>query len=71
MKLSSKEREQGGPPGLRAIGGAFGEGMGSEESGEAREVSVKLGFKGNSGGERRRLRNGKVFEEWGEGGPVS
>ena len=61
VKLLSEEGEQGGPPGLRAIRGAFGRGMGSKERGEAREVSVKPGFKGKPGGERRRLRNGKVF----------
>ena len=62
VKFFSEEGEQEGPPGLRAIKGAFGGGMGSKESGEAREVSVKPGFKGEPGGERRRLRNGKGFE---------
>ena len=36
MEFFSEEGEQGGPPGLRAIGGAFGGGVGGKESGEAR-----------------------------------
>ena len=70
MEFFSKEGKQGGPPGLRAGGRAFGGGVGGKESGEAREVSVKPGFKGKPGGERRRLREGEVFEKWDEGGPV-
>ena len=70
VEFLSEEGEQGGPPGLRAIGRAFGGGMGSGKSGVAREVSVEPGFKGKPGGQRRRSGNGKVFEKWGEGGPV-
>ena len=33
-------------------------------------MSVEPGFKGKPGGERRRLRNGEVFENWDESGPV-
>ena len=62
VKLFSEEGERGRPPGLRAVGGAFGGGVGGKESGEAREVSVKPGLKGKPGGERRRLSNGKVSE---------
>ena len=57
----SEERKQGGPRGLRAVGRAFGGGVGGEGSGEAREVSVEPGFKGKSGGEKRGLRNGEVL----------
>ena len=34
-KLLSEEGEQGRPPGLRAVRGAFGGGMGGEKGGEA------------------------------------
>ena len=70
VELFSKEGEQGGPPGLRTIGRAFGGGVGGKESGEAREVSVEPGFKEEPGRARRRFRNGGVFEKWDEGGPV-
>ena len=33
-------------------------------------MSVEPGFKGKSGGERRRWRNGEVLEKRDEGGPV-
>ena len=62
VELLSEEGKQLGPPGLRAVGRAFGRGVGGEESGEAREVSVEPGFKGKSGEERRRRRNGEVLE---------
>ena len=62
VEFLSEEGEQGGPPGLRAVGRAFGGGVGGEESGEAREVLVKPGFKGKSGGEGRRLRKEEVLE---------
>ena len=44
--------------------------MGSKEGSEARKVSVKPGFKGKPGGERRALGTSKVFEKLGEGGAV-
>ena len=62
VEFHSDEGKQGGPPGLRAVGRACGGGMGGEESGEAREVSVEPGFKRKSGRERRRRRNGEVLE---------
>ena len=62
VEFFSEEGEQGGPSGLRAVGGAFGGGVGGKESSEAREVSVKPGFKGKPCRERGKLRNGKVFE---------
>ena len=62
VEFFSEEGEQGGPPWLQAIGGAFGEAVGGKVSGEAREVLVKPGFKRSPGGESRRLRNGKVFD---------
>ena len=34
VEFFPEEGEQGGPPGLRAIGGVFGGGVGGEESGE-------------------------------------
>ena len=70
VEFLSEEGKQGGPPGLRSVGRAFGGGVGGEEGGEAREVSVEPGFKGKSGRERRRLRNGEVFEKRDESGPV-
>ena len=62
MEFLSKERKQGGPPGLRTIRGAFGGGVGGEESGEAREVSVEPGFERESSGKRRRGRNSEVLK---------
>ena len=70
VEFFSEEGKQGGTPGLRIVGRAFGGGVGGKESGEARELSVAPGFKGNPGGERRRLRDGEVFENWDESGPV-
>ena len=52
------------------VGRAFGGGVGGEENGEAREVSVEPGLKGKSGGKRRRRRNGEFLEKMDEGGPV-
>ena len=62
VEFFCEKGEQGGPPGLRAVGRAFGGGVKDEESSEAQEVSVKPGFKGKPGGERRRLRNGEPFQ---------
>ena len=62
VKFFSEEGKQGGPPGLRAVGRAFGGGVGGKESGEAREVSVEPGFEKEPGRERRGLGNSKVFE---------
>ena len=62
MKFFSEEGKQGGPPGLRAIGRAFGGGVGGKEGGEARKMSVEPGFKREPGRERRGLRNSEVFE---------
>ena len=70
VEFLSEEGKPGGPPQLRAVGRAFGGGVGGEEGGEAREVSVEPGFKGKSGGERRRRRNGEVLEKRDDGGPV-
>ena len=70
VEFLSEEEKQGGPPGLRTVGRAFGGGVGGEEGGEAREVPVEPGFKGKSGGERRRWRNGVVREKRNECGPV-
>ena len=70
VEFLSEDAEQGGPPGLRAVGRAFGGGVGGEEGGEAREVSVEPGFKGKSGRERRRRRKGEVLEKRDEGAPV-
>ena len=66
----SEEGKQGGPPELRSVGRAFGGGVGGEEGGDAREVSVEPGFKGKSGGERRRRGDGEVLEKRNKGGPV-
>ena len=66
----SEKGKQGGPTGLRAVGRAFGGGVGGEETGEAREVSFEPGFQRQSGGKRGRKRNGEVLELWDEGGPV-
>ena len=71
VEFLSKEGKQGAPPGLQAVGRAFGGGVGGEKSSEGQEVSVEPGFKRKSGRERRRRRNGEVLEEWDEGGPVS
>ena len=49
VEFFSEEGKEGGPPGLRLVGRAFGGGVGGEEGGEAREVSVEPGFKGKSG----------------------
>ena len=62
VKFFLRRESWGGPPGLRAVGRAFGGSVGGKESGEAREVSIEPGFKGKSGGERRRRRNGVVLE---------
>ena len=62
VEFLSEDGKQGGPPGLRAVGRAFGGGVGGEKSGEAREVSVEPGFERKSGGERRGRRNGKVLK---------
>ena len=62
VEFLSEEGKQGGPPGLREVGRAFGGGVGGEKSGESREVSVEPGFKGESGGKRRRRGNHKIFE---------
>ena len=62
VELVSKERKLGGPPGLRAVRGAFGGGVGGEEGGEAREVSVEAGFERESSGKRRGRRNREVFK---------
>ena len=70
VEFLSEEGKQGEQPGLRSVGGALGGGVGGEEGGEAREVWVKPGFKGKSGGERRRRRNGEVLEKRNEGGLV-
>ena len=43
VEFLSEEGKQGGPPGLRVIGRAFGGGVEGEESGEAGEVSVEPG----------------------------
>ena len=61
VKFFSEEGKQGGPPGLRAIGRAFGGGVGGEESGEAREVFIEPGCKREPGGEGRALRNSEVL----------
>ena len=71
VEFLSEEGKQVRPPGLRAVRQAFGGGVRGEESGEAGEVSVEPGFKGRSGGERRRQRDGEVLKQWDEGGPVS
>ena len=63
VEFLSEEAKQGGPPGLRPVGRAFGGGVRGEESGESREVLVEPGFKGESGGKRRRRGNAKVFEQ--------
>ena len=39
VEFFSEKGEQGRPPGLQAVGGAFGGGVGGKESGEVREVS--------------------------------
>ena len=70
VEFFSEEGKQGGLPGLRAIGKAFGRGVGGMESGEGREVTVEPRFKGNPGGEWRELGNGKVIEQWDEDGAV-
>ena len=62
MEFLSEERKQGGPPGLRAVRGAFGGGVGGKESSEAREVLVEPGFEGKSSGERRGRRNSEVLK---------
>ena len=61
LEFRSEEGKQGGPPGPRAVGRAFGGGVGGEGSGEAQEVLVEPGFKRKSGGERKRRRNGEVL----------
>ena len=70
MELLSKEGKQGGPPGLRAVGGAFGGGVEGEESGEAREVLVEPGFERKSSGKRRGRGNREVLKKWNKSGPV-
>ena len=70
VEFLPEEGKEGGPPGLRSVGRAFGGGVGGEEGGEAREVSVEPGFKGKSDVERRRRRNREVLEKRNEGGPV-
>ena len=62
MEFLSEEREQGGPPGLRAVRGAFGGGVGGEESCEAREVSVEPGFERKSCVKRRGRTNSEVLK---------
>ena len=62
MEFRSEEGKSWRPPGLRAVSGAFGRGVGGEESGEVREVVVKPGFKRESGGKRRRQRNDEVLK---------
>ena len=62
MEFLSEKRKQGGPPGLRAIRGAFGGGVGGKESGEAREVSVEPGFERKSSGKGRGRRNSEVLK---------
>ena len=62
MEFLPEERKQRGPPGLRTIGGAFGGGVGGEESGEAREVSVEPGFERKSSGKRRGRGNREVLK---------
>ena len=58
VEFFSEKVKQGGPPELRTVGRAFGGGAGGKKSGAAREVSVKLGFKGKPGVVRRKFRNG-------------
>ena len=70
VELISEEGKEGGPPRLRTVSGAFGAGVRGKKSGEAREMLVEPGFKGEPGGERMRLGNGEVFEKWGKGGPI-
>ena len=62
VEFLSEEGKQGGPPGLRAVGGALGGGVGGEEGGEAHEVSVEPGFERKSSGKRRGRRNSEVLE---------
>ena len=53
VECFSAEGKQGGPPGLRTVGRAFGGGVRGRESSEAREVSVEPAFMEKPSGERR------------------
>ena len=61
MEFLPEQRKQEGPPGLRAVRGAFGGGVGATESGKAREVSVEPGFERKSSGKRRGPGNSEVL----------
>ena len=62
MEFLSDEKKEGGPPVLRAVGGASGGGVGDEKGGETREVSIEPGFERNSSGKRKGRMNSEVLK---------
>lgn len=66
----TQHREEGGPPGLRAMGWSFLRGIGAEVRGEGRKVTAEPGFEGRAGRKERRSRGLEGLEEETQGGPV-
>ena len=70
IKLLSEEGEQGRAPGLQAIRGAFGRGMGGKKGGDVREMWVEPGFERKPSGEKGRGGNSENLRQRFEGRPV-